>query len=136
MDKFCTNCGAELSKGQEFCSSCGKKIKKDETDANNVNNKVVVNNSGNNKVNGFAIAGFVTSLVSGLLCCGSVNIVSLILSIVGLVKAKSLNGEGKGFSIAGIVISIVFILLWIFVLLLMIYEASLNDIVYDTASTI
>ena len=29
MDKFCTNCGAKLSNGQEFCSSCGNKVSRE-----------------------------------------------------------------------------------------------------------
>lgn len=65
--------------------------------------------------NGFAVAGFVISLVSTILCCGSFNWLSLVFSIIGLVNSKKMNGEGKGLSIAGIVINSVF---WILIILL------------------
>lgn len=52
--------------------------------------------------NGFAIAGLIVSLVMPL------NIVSLVLSILGLVFGiKKWNSSGKGMAIAGIVISCV-----------------------------
>ena len=111
MSKFCTNCGTKLENDVKFCTSCGKAVEGEEVSNNNqpVNNTttVVVNNGQQNPKNGLAIAGFVVSLVSSLLCCGSFNLISLILSIVGLTKAKDYNGDGKGLAIAGIVISVV-----------------------------
>ena len=55
------------------------------------------------KTNGFAIAGLVFSLIGS-------GILGLILSIVGLVKFKT-TYSGKGMSIAGIIISIIKLLL-------------------------
>ena len=111
MSKFCTNCGTKLENDVKFCTSCGKAVEEEVSNNNNqpVNNTatVVVNNGQQNPKNGLAIAGFVVSLVSSLLCCGSFNLISLILSIVGLTKAKDYNGDGKGLAIAGIVISVV-----------------------------
>ena len=115
MSKFCTNCGTKLENDVKFCTSCGKAVEGEEVSNNNqpVNNTttVVVNNGQQNPKNGLAIAGFVVSLVSTLLCCGSFNLISLILSIVGLTKVKDYNGDGKGLAIAGIVISAVGFLL-------------------------
>ncbi len=80
---------------------------------NNVQN---TNQTVNNSVqvvkttNGFAVAGFVISLVS-LLCCGGFSWLGLIFSIVGLVNSKNMNNEGKGLAIAGIVISSIFLIL-------------------------
>ena len=51
------------------------------------------------ETNGFAIAGLIVSIFVSAL-------VGLILSIIGLSKAKTLN-NGKGLAIAGIVISII-----------------------------
>lgn len=76
------------------------------------------NNVQANKTNGLAIAGFVVSLVSSLLCCGVFNIVSLVLSIVGLVQAKNYDGNGKGLAIAGIAVSAVFLVIGLVYLLL------------------
>lgn len=54
--------------------------------------------------NVFAIVGFALSLLS-ILCCGGLSTFGLIFSIIGLVESKKKNGEGKGLSIAGIIIS-------------------------------
>ncbi len=124
MAKFCTNCGAEISDGYAFCEQCGTPVdeqgkatgnqKKAEpatgTPVNVYNNTTVVQPK---KSNGMAIAGFVTSLVNMFLCCGSISLISLILSIVGAVKAKDCDGNGKGLAIAGIIISAVMMLGWL-----------------------
>ena len=54
--------------------------------------------------NTIAIVGFVLSLLQ-------FGIISLILSIVGLSRSKEINGEGKGFAIAGIIISVLHIII-------------------------
>ena len=112
MSKFCTNCGARLEDKDKFCTSCGKPIEEGQVQTNNTQ-VVVNNNSSNGPTNGLAIAGFVVSLVS-LCCCGLFSIVGLILSIIGLVKAKDYNNNGKGLAIAGVIISAISILFLIF----------------------
>ena len=49
--------------------------------------------------NGLGLAGFITSLVSLVLSCGFLSPVSLILSLIGLLKRP------RGFAIAGSIIS-------------------------------
>lgn len=118
MAKFCTNCGQEISEGYAFCEKCGTSVdgngKAQATPTVNVYNTTAPAK----KSNGMAIAGFVTSLVNMLLCCGSISLISLILSIVGAVKAKDCNGDGKGLAIAGIIISaimmVVGLIYWLF----------------------
>lgn len=70
------------------------------------------------KTNGFAIAGFICSLVVG-------TITGLIFSIIGLVKAKKCN-SGKGFGIAGIIISILRLLLLVAIIGISFYIVSNN----------
>jgi hypothetical protein len=62
--------------------------------------------------NGLGIAAFVTSLVSLVVCCGLLSPISLILGIVAALKRP------RGFAIAGIVLSIVGVLLLLAVSLL------------------
>lgn len=58
--------------------------------------------------------------LAGFICSFFVSLVGLILSIIGYRKSKELNGEGRGLAIAGIIISIVSMVLsffwssWIF----------------------
>lgn len=89
-----------------------------------VNNNVQVVKS----TNGFAVAGFVISLVSTILCCGTFNWLSLVFSIIGLVNSKNMNNEGKSLAIAGIVISSIFLILTIILYALGITASVLEGI--------
>lgn len=117
MAKFCISCGSELPEGAVTCPNCGAQQNVGgQVQQPQQQSQVVVNNQQpQGKSNGIGIAGFIISLVSLILCCGSASIISLILSIVGAVKAKDCNGNGKGLSIAGIIISIVGIIAFILV---------------------
>jgi len=135
MSKFCTNCGTKLDDNVKFCTSCGKAVEGEEQ-ANQSNATVVVNNNSVNEPNnGLAIAGFVVSLVSTFLCCGAFNVVGLVLSIVGLVKAKDYNGKGKGLAIAGIVICGVVMILGIIFYIVM-FAAETTTGAYDWSSIV
>ena len=111
MGKFCSNCGQKLLKKDNACSNCGMLVneeKKEENQSTTVINNTVVNK----KTNGFALSGLIVSLISTLLCCGSISIVSLVLSIIGIAKADDYDDTGKGLGIAGIVISVVGIIIF------------------------
>ena len=71
-------------------------------------------NKVNEKKNGLAIAGFVCSLC-GFVTCGLTSFIGLILSIVGLAKSKDYNENGKGLSIAGIIIGAIFVLVYVLI---------------------
>lgn len=110
MGKYCRNCGNKLEESYKACPNCGTfvdSIKKEKTN----------NTSSNSQSNYFAIIGFALSIVSNVLCCGVFNIVSLGLSIAGLVLSKTYS-DGKGFAIAGIIISclpLLYIILYIII---------------------
>ena len=105
MSKFCVNCGKEIPEGNNVCTNCGAPVNNSPvtsapTTQAQAGTTVVVNNV-DNKGNGMATAGLIVSLVSTLLCCGSLSWLSLIFSIVGVVKSNDLGGKGKGAAIAG-----------------------------------
>ena len=114
MAKFCTSCGTELVDNSKFCPNCGATTEEEKIVTTSEEKTVT-----NNPTNGVGIAGFVVSLVSLILCCGSLSVISLILSIVGVVSAKNYNGNGKGLSISGIIISIIGIILLITVFVIL-----------------
>ena len=116
MAKYCVNCGSKLKDDYVACPKCGEMLKNSKNSTVKITNNITTTND--EKSNGFAVAGFVVSLVSSLLCCGSFNMIGLILSIIGLVKAKELDGKGKGLAIAGIVISVLVIVFYIIFTLL------------------
>ena len=76
----------------------------------------------NNKKNTIAIVGFVLSFFT--------TFVGLILSIIGLSKSKELN-DGKGFSIAGIIISSLRLVFVILVIIFALFFTKNTVKVYD-----
>ena len=138
MTKFCTNCGNELDEKDKVCGNCGTAVdgdsKNEVENSNNVNNNNVNYNYSQpvqqKQTNGMAIAGFVVSLVSTLLCCGAFNVISLVLSIVGLVQAKKINGSGKGLAIAGIIISALFLVISLILTVLGVFGSLVDEIMY------
>ncbi len=84
-----------------YCEKCGSKLNKGICPNCNKNNV--------KKTNNYAIIGFVLSFF--------VSIAGLILSIIGLKKSKDFN-DGKGLSIAGIIISSILLVIKIFVIVI------------------
>ena len=98
----CTHCGNEVENDAVVCPHCGSLLSENapqQQAAPQQQQVVYVQQPAPVKQsNGLAVAGFVLSLF------GATMLIGFILSIVGLVKSKSLGGAGKGFAIAGIVI--------------------------------
>ena len=85
-----------------------------------------MNNQSSAKKNGLAIAGMVVGIVSiipalNFYCI--TGVVGLVLSILGLKKVKEV-GSGKAFAIAGLVCSIVGIVIGIFAIIALATLAS------------
>ena len=124
MSKFCANCGAEVSDGYAFCEKCGTPVNNaapqpapaGQPAYNQPYGPAPVQEPGN----GMATAGFVS-----FLCCSALSPVGLILSIVGMTKAKSVGGKGKGLAIAGIILGALGILWFIISLIIAILNPEL-----------
>lgn len=110
---FCKNCGKELNDDAVMCVNCGALLKPlpsvsaPAAVAPAAQTEPAVQfepaEPAEKKVNGWAIAGFVLSFFG---CFGIFfSVLGLAFSIVGLVLSKNLK-SGKGFGIAGIVISV------------------------------
>jgi len=127
MAKFCTNCGSPLGEDDVICTNCGNKLGNTEQ----VNAQPVYQNAPKEQKNGMAIAGFVVSLIS-FICCGSFALIGLILSIVGLVNSKKMNGEGKGLAIAGIILSSIGIVLSILMFILGLFGSIIEQVEMST----
>lgn len=67
------------------------------------------------KTNGFAIAGFVLGICSilfGWICCFNItSVLGIVFSVIGLCQTSGKKGSGKGLAVAGLVLSILSILL-------------------------
>lgn len=134
MNQYCPACGTKIEGDSKLCTTCGYSLEaKTNSQVNNQNNNQPNNTNydiNNNfttyegvkastaNQNGMAIAGLVTSILSLVLCCGSISLISLILSIVGMNKAKELDGAGKGLALAGLIVSIFGMLMFLFLMLI------------------
>lgn len=119
---FCKNCGQEINDNAVICVHCGVAV----TPAAVFSQPA---ESGASKFNVCALLGFIFSIV-GLVVDNSLlfsdvnfslfyalTIAGLVLSIIGAVKSKKLQ-NGKGFGIAGIVISSVSLLIGLIIVLM------------------
>lgn len=114
QNNFCPNCGKKIVEHGSFCMNCGFNISQVgqtvsySESSNNYNN---INYNANyiqqeSYTNGMAIAGFVLSILSLCCCCSALfSVLGLVFSIFGYNNAKSHGNVGKGFSIAGIIMS-------------------------------
>ena len=82
-----------------------------------------------------ALAGFILSLVNVFCCLGGLNLFALIFSILGLVKAKDYNGDRKGLDLAGLIITIVAMVISVIVYVIMIATGSFEEIVNSSGSS-
>lgn len=128
MAKFCQSCGYEIPEGSLYCEKCGSPVEPvapvAPVQSVPVQNPQVVYQNVTvtpSKTNGFAIAGFVLSIISIFLCCGGLvtGIPGLVLSILGLRDISKNNEGGKGLAIAGIIISSIMLAFSLFYLLIL-----------------
>ncbi len=97
---FCKNCGKEINDEAVVCPNCGVATEKmAQTSAPVPAQK-----------NTIALVGFILSILE-------FNVIALILSIIGLTNSRKpeYNGDGKGFAIAGIIISCITTVFWIII---------------------
>ena len=78
---------------------------------------------------GLAIASMVCGILQ-IFCCGITCLPAIILSIIALVKCKNGTGGGKGFAIAGLVLSILYIVFGIVYGLIVGFAEALNSANY------
>lgn len=96
MNNFCKYCGKELTESQDICSNCGKKVDETNTQATTENKN--------------AIRGFVLGIISVI--AWIIPLFGYPVTICGIVfSAKGLNIKtNKGLAIAGLVLSIIFLI--------------------------
>ena len=75
-----------------FCPKCGVPVKPYSTTATT-----------EQKTNIFAVLGLIFSILGGWL--------GIVFSIIGLVQAPKFGGKGKGLAIAGLIISVIWVVI-------------------------
>lgn len=162
--KICSNCGASIGDNEKFCSNCGSKqteadqpgtqqeytqSEAQQMDSAQADTQQTYSQSEEYQTNynnyqpqpagtsGFAIAGFVLSIVAiflnGFFFIPS--ILGIIFSCIGLSQCKKGKG-GKGLAIAGLVISIVFLVIYLALIAVSVTAVSYYVADEDNLSTV
>lgn len=116
----CPACKKTISDKAESCPNCGHPISPKEKKESTVNVLPLqnVNSMEQNKNNGVGTAGFIVSLIGAVLFWFPVLgvillLVGFLLSLSGLIVGLS-SERNKGLSIAGLIVSILFIVIIIY----------------------
>lgn len=120
---YCRHCGKEIDDKAVICIYCG-------VPTDNMNSNVTNPEPADKKINGLALAGMIVGIVGAvggnyLFCIPS--IVGLILSIIGYKMVKTCK-SGKGFAIAGIIVSAVSLFFWILIWVLAFMEIGYSGV--------
>lgn len=144
---FCPKCGTQNADGVKFCANCGNNLMPDAAPAQPqapyaapvqpaqptpapVQPVAPIVAMPQQKTNVLCIVGMITSFVS-IITLGTTSLVSLILSIIGLITAGKKNERGKGQAITGIIISSVLLLTFLIGIIVGIYNANSYRKRYD-----
>ncbi len=152
----CNICGDDIPNGANVCPSCGTPVNNGQTMntnmnqnmSNNINsninqgynqnyNQTTYNQNQMNNNNNNSDEGNTLSIV-GLIFSFFIPILGLILSIIGNNKYKQSTGKSNGCAIAGIVISSIFLAVFVFVIIISLAFSTLlwpnvrSDIIEQT----
>lgn len=124
MSKKCVNCGAELEDGAVFCDECGVQQSKEQSQMRS-NEKSSENNYQLNQTNIAVTSGKNTGMGIASLVCGVIAICTLggfiipeILGIIfGIIAIRDKTAK-NGLPIAGLVMSIISLLLLVLIMVL------------------
>ena len=98
--KYCRHCGAQLADDDDYCYFCGKPLEEEKKEAPIFKDDTTYDGYRYepSRPNTLAMLGLVFAFIS--------PIVGLVLSILGLKKARLDNGNGRGMAITGIIVAI------------------------------
>lgn len=116
--KYCVFCGKKIEDDSTFCPHCGGK-----QEGISCSNEEM--NASGEETNTLAILAIIFTFVF--------TIVGLILGILGMNKAKQMNGKGFGLSLAAVIISALSIVMEIVAIIILIafwgtyFEEAINS---------
>ena len=107
---FCKNCGAMLTEGTRVCPNCGAEINQ----GSSYNIQEMQAPFTESKLSWKALVGFIVSLAGIIVLALPCGIVGLIFSVLGFNEIqRSTEYKGRGFALAGIVVAILDVVVWL-----------------------
>ena len=107
MALYCPNCGTENNDAAKHCTNCGVAF------VQSAAAPATPAAAPARGTNTWALVGFIVSMVN-IACCTWLSLPGLIFSIIGMVSAKKKNEGGWGLALAGVIVSSITLLIWIF----------------------
>lgn len=108
---YCKNCGKEIEDTIKYCPYCGSSVNEVSVEEINYIEKKDNFKRSDASYNSFAIAGFILALFG-------FNLLAFIFSLIGLSQINSNNEQGKGFAIAGLIISCIYVIAAILIIII------------------
>ena len=118
---FCRNCGKEINDTTIFCPYCGTQVAND-TEPVKVN--LGFDNPTQKKLSMKALVGFIVAMAGIFIAAIPCGIVGLVFSCKGMKETENSNLRGRGFAIAGLVVSILDIIFGVISVIMMIAMAE------------
>jgi uncharacterized membrane protein YvbJ len=107
---FCKNCGATLTEDTNVCPNCGAEINQEAA----YNTQEMQAPFTETKLSWKALVGFIVSLAGIIVLALPCGIVGLIFSALGFNEVqRSTEYKGRGFALAGIVVAIIDVVVWL-----------------------
>lgn len=94
----CFRCGKKVDASLQYCPYCGSRLAREE-----IVDEII--SYDNTKTSGFAVAGFVLSLIDLFITTDLFFFLGLIFSAIGLYNTRKNKAKGRGYAIAGLAIS-------------------------------
>jgi hypothetical protein len=125
---YCSNCGAQSSEGDRFCRKCGSKFSDVTTTFSDVTttpppvtattDQPRQNEEVTKRKSGFAVASFILGIIG--LIVSPCLIFGLVFGAVALGQTGKMHQlSGRGLAIAGFIISLAGIILWVFAIFIL-----------------
>jgi uncharacterized membrane protein YvbJ len=114
---YCTKCGAQITEGSNFCSKCGAAV--DQSAAQSQPSSAQpqpVQTVSVTPTSSFSIVSLVTGILG--LFINPLSILAIIFGALGISQTnKNPNLKGHGMAVAGLVLGIVVVVIWIIIII-------------------
>jgi len=135
---FCGHCGDKLQQGAHFCEKCGSRSQAQSTSSSTTTHFGQFGgqqaSQPQQQYQAPAYSGENSMAIAGLICAFMIPLLGLIFSILGLQKAKEMNGKGRTMSLWGLWLSIIYIVLTVvyvvIYIIIMIWVMEMGDPYY------
>jgi uncharacterized membrane protein YvbJ len=115
---YCNKCGARIAEGSSFCSQCGAAVDQPAEQPQPENTQPQTEQAlATEQTSGFAVASLVLGIVGIII--NFLSVLAIIFGAIGISQTSNNPAlKGKGMAVAGLVLGIIVVFLWIILIFL------------------